>query len=125
LSHYAEWAGLSIKELRRLNGIRRSSSSLSLNRKIKIPFSQITPEEFANRRQEYHKAVQEDFFNTYKVEKIMIRNVKKGETLWILCNKVFDIPIWLLGNYNPDKDMTALAEGDPIVIPILIPTTDA
>ncbi|MGV7221288.1 MAG: LysM peptidoglycan-binding domain-containing protein [Nitrospinales bacterium] len=125
LSHYAEWAGLSLKELRRLNGIRRSSSSLSLNRKIKIPFSQITPEEFANRRQEYHKAVQEDFFNSYKVEKILIRNVKKGETLWILCNKVYDIPIWLLGNFNPEKDMTSLAEGDPIVIPILIPTKDA
>jgi membrane-bound lytic murein transglycosylase D len=125
LSHYAECAGLSLKELRRLNGIRRSSSSLSLNRKIKIPFSQITPEEFANRRQEYHKAVQEDFFNSYKVEKILIRNVKKGETLWILCNKVYDIPIWLLGNYNPDKDMTSLSEGDPIIIPILIPTTDA
>ena len=125
LSHYAEWAGLSLKELRRFNGIRKSSSSLSLNRKIKIPFSQTTPEEFATRRQEFHRAVQEDFFNSYSVEKILIRTVKKGETLWILCNKVYDIPIWLLGNFNPDRDMTSLAEGDPIIIPILIPATDA
>jgi len=125
LSHYAEWSGQPIKELRAINGIRRSSSSLNLNRKIKIPFSQVTPEEFAQKRQEYHKAVQEDFFNSFRVEKILIRNVKKGENLWVLCNKVYDIPIWLLGNFNPDRDMTTLAVGDPIIIPMVTPVNDA
>ena len=125
LSHYAEWSGQSLNELRRLNGIRQTSSSLRLNRKIKIPFSRTTPEAFADKRQEFHKAVQEDFFNSFRVEKILIRNVKKGETLWVLCNKIYDIPIWLLGNFNPDRDMTALAEGDPIIIPIVIPVNGA
>ena len=125
LSHYAEWADQSLSELRSLNGIRRTSSSLHLNRTIKIPFSRITPEEFAGKRQEYHKAVQEDFFNSFRVEKILIRSVKKGENLWVLCNKIYDIPIWLLGNFNPDRDMTALAVGDPIIIPMVIPVDGA
>ena len=118
LSHYAEWARLPISKLRQLNG-KKKSSPLILRETVKIHFKKVTPEVFEERRQEYHKAVQEDFFNNYRVEKIVIRNVKKGENLWDICNKQYFIPVWLLGNYNPDRDITALSEGDSLNIPLI------
>ena len=84
-----------------------------------MPFRRITPEEFEQKRQEYHKAIQEDFFSNYQVDKVVTRKIKRGETLWEICNNIYFIPFWLLSNYNPDMDIHSLKVGESIVIPIL------
>ncbi len=119
LSHVADWARLSVRELRRLNNLRRRGSRIRVNQSIKVPFRRTTPEEFERKRQEYHKAIQEDFFGNYQVEKVVTRKLKKGETLWEICNNVYSIPFWLLSNYNPDTDINAVSAGASINIPIL------
>ncbi len=118
LSHIADWARISVRELRRLNKLRRRSS-IRMNQTIKVPFRRVSAEDFDENRQEYHKAIQEDFYNNYRVEKVVIRNLKKGETLWELCNNQYVIPLWLLGNYNPEKNLHALTIGESIVIPVI------
>lgn len=120
ISHYAEWAELSISEVRRLNKLRRSSR-IPVHAKIKVPFTKTDTEKFEERRQEFHKAIQEDFFNNYRVSKLVVRKVKKGETLWEICNDNNFIPYWLLSSYNPEKDIHTLALDEPIVIPIITP----
>lgn len=120
ISHYAEWAQLSIREVRRVNNLRRSSR-IPVHAKIKVPFTKTDPEKFEERRQEFHKAIQEDFFSNYRVSKLVVRKVKKGETLWEICNDNNFIPYWLLSSYNPEKDINTLALGEPIVIPIITP----
>jgi len=119
LSHVADWARLSVRELRQLNNLRRRGSRIRVNQSIKVPFRRTTPEEFERKRQEYHKAIQEDFFGNYQVEKVVTRKLKKGETLWEICNNVYSIPFWLLSNYNPDTDINAVSAGASINIPIL------
>jgi membrane-bound lytic murein transglycosylase D len=119
LSHIADWARLSVRELRQLNNLRRRGSRISVNQSIKVPFRRTTPEEFERKRQEYHKAIQEDFFGNYQVEKVVTRKLKKGETLWEICNEVYSIPFWLLSNYNPDKDINRISIGESMNIPIL------
>ena len=119
LSHIADWARLSVRELQRLNNLRRWGSRISVHQSIKVPFRRVTPEEFEQKRQEYHKAIQEDFFSNYKVDKVVIRNLERGETLWEICNNLYFIPFWLLSNYNPDKEIHSLKAGESIVIPIL------
>ena len=119
LSHVADWARLSVRELRRLNNLRRRGSRVRVNQSIKVPFRRTTPEEFERKRQEYHKAIQEDFFGNYQVEKVMTRKLKKGETLWEICNNVYSIPFWLLSNYNPDMNINTVSAGESINIPIL------
>jgi membrane-bound lytic murein transglycosylase D len=119
LSHIADWARLSVRELRRLNNLRRRGSRISIHQSIKVPFRRVTPEEFEQKRQEYHKAIQEDFFSNYKVDKVVIRKLERGETLWEICNNIYFIPFWLLSNYNPDKNIHSLQVGESIVIPIL------
>jgi len=120
ISHYAEWAQLSIREVRRVNNLRRSSQ-IPVHAIIKVPFTKTDPEKFEERRQEFHKGIQEDFFNNYRVSKLVVRKVKKGETLWEICNDNNFIPYWLLHSYNPEKDIHTLALGEPIVIPIITP----
>jgi peptidoglycan lytic transglycosylase D len=119
LSHVADWARLSVRELRQLNNLRRRGSRIRVNQSIKVPFRRTTPEEFEAKRQEYHKAIQEDFFGNYQVEKVVTRKLKRGETLWEICNNVYSIPFWLLSNYNPDKDINKILVGESINIPIL------
>jgi len=117
LSHIADWARISVRELRKVNNLRRRS--IRVHQKIKVPFRRAKPQEFEQKRQEYHKGIQEDFYNNYRVEKVVIRTIKKGETLWEICNDIYTIPLWLLGNYNPEKDIQSLTIGQPIVIPVI------
>ena len=120
LSHYAEWSLLSVRELRKINRIGKNAE-ITVHRKLRVSFAKTNPEKFEERRQEYHKAIQEDFFNNYDISKLTIRSVEKGETLWEICNDNYTIPLWLLSSYNSEKDINALAVGEPIIIPVISP----
>ena len=120
LSHYAEWSLQSVKELRRMNRIGKRGGILA-NDKIRVSFSRVHPGKFEEKRQEYHKGIQEDFFNNYEISKLSIRSIEKGETLWEICNEIYTIPLWLLSSYNADKDINSLSVGEPIVIPVITP----
>jgi membrane-bound lytic murein transglycosylase D len=120
LSHYAEWSLLSVRELRKINRIGRKGD-ISVNDTLHVKFSKTLPVKFDEKRQEYHKAIQEDFFSNYEISKLTIRSVEKGETLWDMRNENYSIPLWLLSSYNSDKDIHSLTVGEPVVIPIIIP----
>ena len=99
----------------------RNKSRLNIHSKIKVPFTNTDPASFAEIRQEYHKAIQEDFFNNYRIERLLIKNISKGQTVWEICNDIYSIPFWLLASYNPDKEINELTVGEPLVIPIISP----
>jgi membrane-bound lytic murein transglycosylase D len=120
LSHYAEWSLLSVRELRKINRIGKNAE-ITVNGQLRVSFSKTNPEKFEERRQEYHKAIQEDFFNNYDISKLTIRSIEKGETLWEICNDNFTIPLWLLSSYNSEKNINALEVGEPIIIPVISP----
>ena len=120
LSHYAEWSLQSVKELRRMNRLGKRGG-ISANETIRVKFSKTRPNKFEEKRQEYHKAIQEDFFNNFEISKLAIRSVEKGETLWEICNEIYTIPLWLLSSYNTDKNIRSLSVGEPIVIPVITP----
>ena len=120
LSHYAEWSLLSVRELRRINRIGKRGK-ISVNEKLRVNFAKVRPDKFDEKRQEYHKGIQEDFFNNYEISKLKIRSVEKGETLWEIRNDNYTIPLWLISSYNSDKDINSLSVGEPIVIPVIAP----
>ena len=120
LSHYAEWSKLPVNKIMNLNRMNKSSQ-LILHTKIKVPFIKVEPDRFEERRQEYHKAIQEDFFNNFKIDKLLVRNMAKGETAWEICNEIYAIPFWLLASYNPGKDINSIPVGESIVVPIISP----
>ena len=122
LSHYAEWALMSVGELKKINKLK-GKDKITFHDKLRVSFKNTGADKFEEKRQEYHKAIQEDFFNNYEIRKLAKRVVEKGDTLWEICNEIYTIPLWLLSSYNADKDMRSLTVGESIVIPVISPKT--
>jgi len=120
LGHYAEWLEVRPSSLRRLNRMK-AGAPVQIGRTTKLDFSHVTPEVFEQRRLEYHLALQEAFFEAFVVSGTEPHVLKKGETLWYLAQKKFEVPVWLLRQYNPDLDFAALRPGTRMVIPVVEP----
>lgn len=118
LGHYAEWLGLKTSRLRSINGLR-FGEPVGLQQRLRLDFSQVRPEDFERIRIEYHRGLQEEFFAEWEIEGTVVHRVGPGDSLWVLSTRRFDVPIWLLRQYNPDVDLEALSAGTPLTIPQL------
>ena len=118
LGHYAEWLNVSAREIRRLNGFRYGRA-LHLNQKIKIPLHRVTREEFVEKRFEHHQELAEDFFASYRVERVMTYSIKKGDNIWTLSYQEFEVPLWLIKRYNAGVNFSALIPSQKLLIPII------
>jgi membrane-bound lytic murein transglycosylase D len=123
LGHYAEWLEVSASRLRRLNRMRYETP-LVIGRQKKLDFSRVTPEEFERRRLEYHRTLQEEFFDAYVVSATRTHMLRKGDSLWYLAQLKYEVPIWLLRQYNPDLDFGSLPAGTPMVVPVIEPSQE-
>jgi len=118
LGHYAEWLGVAAREIRRLNGMRYGRA-LQLNQKLKIPLHRVTREEFVEKRFEYHQELAEDFFASYRVEKVRTYSIKRGDNIWTLSYQEFEVPLWLIKRYNAGVDFSSLVPAQTLLIPII------
>ncbi|MBW2482197.1 MAG: transglycosylase SLT domain-containing protein [Deltaproteobacteria bacterium] len=118
LGHYAEWLNVAAWEIRRLNGFRYGRT-LHLNQKIKIPLHRVTAEAFVEKRFEYHQELAEDFFASYRVEKVRTYSIKRGDNIWTLSRQEFEVPLWLIKRYNVGVDFNALVPAQKLIIPII------
>ena len=120
LGHYAEWLEVRASDLRRLNGMS-AGAPLVIGRQKKLDFSRVTPEVFEQRRLEYHRTMQEEFFEAYVVSGTTTHQLRRGDSLWDLAHRRFEVPIWLLRQYNPDLDFASLTPGAPLIVPVVEP----
>ncbi len=118
LGHYAEWLGLRTSRLRTINGLRYGEHVV-VQQRLRLDFSNSRPEDFERIRIEHHRLLQEEFFAEWEIEGTLIHRVGRGDSLWILSTRRFDVPIWLLRQYNPDIDLDALSAGMSLTIPTL------
>jgi membrane-bound lytic murein transglycosylase D len=118
LGHYAEWLGLRTSRLRTINGLSYGEPVV-VQQRLRLDFSNSRPEDFERVRIEYHRSLQEEFFAEWEIEGTLIHRVGPGDSLWLLSTRRFDVPIWLLRQYNPDVDLNALSTGTPLTIPTL------
>jgi membrane-bound lytic murein transglycosylase D len=118
LGHYAEWLDVRASQLRQLNRISYATPVV-IGRKVKLDFSKVTPDQFEARRTEYHRALQESFFTEYRIKGTSDHVIKRGESVWVLAQQRYNIPIWLLRQYNPDLDLGSLQPGARLVIPLV------
>ena len=116
LGHYADWLKIPTQELRRLNGLRYGQP-IQVNQKIKLVFRNVSEQEFQQRRLEFHRMIEEDFFSTYRIDGFKLHRVKPGDNIWQLGNDVYNIPYWLIRKYNPDQDLHNLKAGDILIMP--------
>jgi len=118
LGHYAEWLDVRASQLRQLNRISMATPVV-IGRKVKLDFSKVTPDQFEARRTEYHRALQEAFFTQFRIQGTSDHVIKRGESVWVLAQQRYNIPIWLLRQYNPDLDLGSLQPGARLVIPLV------
>ena len=124
IGHYAEWLEIRASQLRSANRMRYEQP-LVIGRQIRLDFGRVTPEEFERRRLEYHRTLQDEFFSAFEVTGTETHVLRKGETLWYLAERKYQVPLWLLRQYNPDLDFSALSPGSSMVVPLIEPRVDA
>jgi membrane-bound lytic murein transglycosylase D len=118
IGHYADWLGVKASDLRRMNGMK-GTSSVRVGRRLKLDFSKATPEQFEGARLAYHQDLQEQFFANHRIVATNEHVVKSGESIWVLAGRKYNIPVWLLRQYNPDLDLSMVKPSTRVVIPVL------
>ncbi|MFQ5698277.1 MAG: transglycosylase SLT domain-containing protein [Myxococcota bacterium] len=114
----ASWLEVGTRRLRALNR-RGRKRTLRVGERIRLDFSRVDPETFLQRRMEFHKSIEEDFFGSYRITGTVSHRLTRGENLWVLSKRRFDVPIWLIHRFNPDADLLRLAPGEKLVIPVV------
>ncbi|HMN43861.1 MAG TPA: LysM peptidoglycan-binding domain-containing protein [Povalibacter sp.] len=120
IGHYAEWLEVRGSQVRKLNRMT-AATPVVIGRKLKMDFSKVTPDQFEARRTAYHRQLQEAFFTEFRISGDVSHTVKSGESIWVLAQQRYNIPIWLLRQYNPDVDLGAVRPGTKLVIPTVAP----
>ena len=116
LGHYADWLELRAWRLRHLNGMRYGQPVV-IGQRLSLDFSRISASDFEHRRVAYHRSLQESFFKSNRIAGTSTHVVRGGESLWILARRTYEIPIWLLRQYNPDLDFDAVDVGATVTVP--------
>jgi len=119
LGHYAEWLDVRASKLRQLSA-RRFGRPVVVGHRLKLDFSQVSPQEFERRRIAYQSDLQQTFFMAWHIRATHKHVIAQGESLWALTRQQYKVPMWLLRQYNPDLDPDRLHPGMVIVIPELV-----
>jgi membrane-bound lytic murein transglycosylase D len=118
LGHYAAWLRLPASQLRQRNGLRQGSA-LVVGRRLELDLSRVDEATFEAQRRDYHRSLQEAFFSRYHITGSVEHRVSAGDSLWRLTRRYPGVPIWLMRQYNPDLDFTALRPGTSVLVPVL------
>ncbi len=118
LGHYAEWLQIPTQKIRILNKFAYGQP-ITVDQKIKIPLTATTAQKFEEQRYEFHKEMEEDFFESFVIQSTDTYEVKNGDNIWNLCLNKLEIPFWLLKKYNPKTDFASLQAGRNIKYPIV------
>jgi membrane-bound lytic murein transglycosylase D len=118
LGHYANWLGVPTQEIRTLNKFQYGTS-ISIDQKIRISMRKKTVTEFEELRYEFHKEIEEDFFESFSIQGLDTHEVKNGDNIWNLSLNELEIPFWLIKKYNPQINFNSLKLSQKIKYPII------
>ena len=116
LGHYADWLGLSSARLREINHLKLHAP-VRIGQRVRLDFSQVTREVFETLRHEYHREQQASYFAAHRIVGTEVHIARPGDSAWTLTKRESQLPVWLLQQYNPDLDLSALRAGTQIVVP--------
>ena len=118
LGHYADWLELPTQRLRDVNTLS-FREGVVLGQRLTLDFARVDAPTFEQRRRAYHEQIQSDFFAAYQIEEIESHVMRPGESLWILAARKYNVPVWLLRQYNPDLNFDRIQAGTVVRFPRL------
>ena len=118
LGHYADWLGIRTQRLRDINGLA-FRTPVDVGQRIKLDLSQVDAAAFEARRTDYQRQRQDDFFRQHTIRGVEEHVVRRGESVWVLSLRRYDVPLWLFRQYNPELDLHNVRPGTRIRLPIL------
>ena len=120
LGHLADWLSVPTQRIRDLNNFS-FNRAVHLGQTVWLPLDGKSVEEFEERRIEYHRGLQEDFYQNFRVESTQTYTVKRGDSIWRLCQQTFELPAWVVRDYNPGINLSQLKPGDQLHFPVVVP----
>jgi LysM repeat protein len=119
LGLYANWLGLrsssSIRKLSRLKSSRR----VGIGRVVFLPVkNQQQREKFDQQRLDYHRELQDEFRERFRITSVDEYKVSYGDSAWEISIKQA-VPLWILKRYNPDIFSGKLQPGDRLKLPVI------
>ena len=124
LGHYADWLGLRTQRLRDINGFA-FRTPVEVGQRIKLEFRDVDAETFENLRVDYHRKQQDGFFRKHVITGVREHTIRRGESVWILSLREYDVPIWLFRQYNPGLDLDRITPGMTVRFPVLTPAGES
>jgi membrane-bound lytic murein transglycosylase D len=119
LGHYSDWLGIKTQRLRDINGLA-FRTPVEVGQRIKLDLTSVDAESFENLRTTYHRQQQDTFFRNHTITGVTEHEVKRGESVWILSLRQYDVPVWLFRQYNPELDLHNVRPGTRLNFPVLI-----
>jgi membrane-bound lytic murein transglycosylase D len=118
LGHYADWLELPTQRLRDLNSIKYREA-VEIGQMLTLDFSRVDAPTFEQRRVAYQQQRQNEFFAAYQIADVESHVIKPGESLWLLAERTYRVPVWLLRQYNPDLNLDRVNPGTVVKFPRL------
>jgi len=122
LGHYADWLSIKTQRLRDINGLA-FRTPVEVGQRIKLDLRTVDAEQFENLRTSYHRQQQDTFFRNNTITGVTEHDVKRGESVWILALRQYDVPVWLFRQYNPELDLHNVHPGVRLNFPVLVRNT--
>lgn len=122
LGHYADWLGIRTQRLRDINGLA-FRTPVAVGQRIKLDLDKVNAEAFENLRAAYHREQQDTFFRNNTITGVTEHVVRRGESVWILALRKYDVPVWLFRQYNPELDLNNVQRGARLNFPVLVSNT--
>jgi membrane-bound lytic murein transglycosylase D len=119
LGHYADWLGIKTQRLRDINGLA-FRTPVEVGKRIKLDLSKVDAETFENVRTTWHRQQQDAFFRSHRISGVTEHVVGRGESVWILSLRQYEVPVWLFRQYNPELDLHSVRPGTKIRFPVLV-----
>ena len=118
LGHFADWLGIRTQRLRDINGLA-FRTPVAVGERIKLEFNDVDINAFESRRIAYHRSEQDSFFRQHVITGMNEHVIKRGESIWVLSVREYDVPVWLFRQYNPGMDLHKVKPGVTVRFPVL------
>jgi len=112
----ARWLDIDTQSLHTLNGLARDAV-LDVGHVLYLAFDHVPRAEFERRRLRHHRDKQYAWYARWQIDGTLEHEIAPGDRLWRIAQQRYNVPQWLLLEYNPDLDFTRIRPGSRLTVP--------